>query len=145
LPRCYSLTGPTAVAGATDFAADTPKPRMRVSEALAGNAMEERERWSRVCVVGFGAGMVVYSRSISNRRRLWLAWSQRPGLPSREFGARDVAASLGASFYLVIGISGGPAVRPSIMPSAMLSALIADQPALSMRAVAIAALAFPAV
>ena len=51
-----------------------------------------------------------------------------------------VAAFLSASFYLLISGGGSPAVRSHLMLSAMLLGVIADRPALSMRAVAIAAL-----
>ena len=50
-----------------------------------------------------------------------------------------VAAFLSASFYLLISGGGSPAVRSHLMLSAMLLGVIADRPALSMRAVAIAA------
>src|SRR4030095_7779095 len=45
-----------------------------------------------------------------------------------------------AGFYLLISGGGSPAVRSHLMLSAMLLGVIADRPALSMRAVAIAAL-----
>jgi competence protein ComEC len=56
-----------------------------------------------------------------------------------------VAAFLSASFYLLISGGGSPAVRSHLMLSAMLLGVIADRPALSMRAVAIAALLILAV
>ena len=56
-----------------------------------------------------------------------------------------VAAFFSASFYLVISGGGAPAVRSYLMLSAMLLAVIADRPALSMRGVAMAALALLAV
>ena len=56
-----------------------------------------------------------------------------------------VAAFLSASFYLLISGGGAPAVRSHLMLSAMLLGVIADRPALSMRAVAIAALLILAV
>ncbi|HYM19335.1 MAG TPA: ComEC/Rec2 family competence protein [Micropepsaceae bacterium] len=52
-----------------------------------------------------------------------------------------IAAFLSSTFYLVISGGGSPAVRSYIMLSAMLLGVVADRPALSMRAVAIAALA----
>jgi len=65
----------------------------------------------------------------------WLALTQ----PIKKWAA--VAAFVSASFYLIISGGGSPAVRSYIMLSAMLLGVIADRPALSMRAVAIAALA----
>jgi competence protein ComEC len=56
-----------------------------------------------------------------------------------------VAAFFSASFYLLISGGGAPAVRSHLMLSAMLLGVIADRPALSMRAVAIAALLILAV
>ncbi len=56
-----------------------------------------------------------------------------------------VAAFLSASFYLLISGGGSPAVRSHLMLTAMLLGVIADRPALSMRAVAIAALLILAV
>jgi competence protein ComEC len=56
-----------------------------------------------------------------------------------------LAAFLSASFYLLISGGGSPAVRSHLMLSAMLLGVIADRPALSMRAVAIAALLILAV
>jgi competence protein ComEC len=52
-----------------------------------------------------------------------------------------VAAFASASFYLAISGSSGPAVRSYLMLSMMLLGVLADRPALSMRAVALAALA----
>jgi competence protein ComEC len=52
-----------------------------------------------------------------------------------------VAALLSASFYLAISGGGAPAVRSYMMLSMMLLGVLADRPALSMRAVALAALA----
>jgi len=51
------------------------------------------------------------------------------------------AALLSASFYLAISGGGAPAVRSYLMLSMMLLGVMADRPALSMRAVALAALA----
>ena len=51
------------------------------------------------------------------------------------------AAFLSASFYLAISGGGSPAVRSYLMLSMMLLGVMADRPALSMRAVALAALA----
>lgn len=51
-----------------------------------------------------------------------------------------VAAFLSASFYLAISGGGSPAVRSYLMLSMMLLGVLADRPALSMRAVALAAL-----
>jgi competence protein ComEC len=51
------------------------------------------------------------------------------------------AAFLSASFYLAISGGGAPAVRSYLMLSMMLLGVMADRPALSMRAVALAALA----
>jgi len=68
----------------------------------------------------------------------WLALTQ----PIKKWAA--VAAFASASFYLMISGGGSPAVRSYIMLSAMLLGVIADRPALSMRAVAIAALAIMA-
>jgi len=65
----------------------------------------------------------------------WLALTQ----PIKKWAA--VAAFLSATFYLMISGGGAPAVRSYIMLSAMLLGVIADRPALSMRAVAVAALA----
>jgi competence protein ComEC len=64
----------------------------------------------------------------------WLALTQ----PIKKWAA--VAAFLSSTFYLVISGGGSPAVRSYIMLSAMLLGVVADRPALSMRAVAIAAL-----
>lgn len=52
-----------------------------------------------------------------------------------------VAALGAASFYLLISGGASPAVRSYLMLSAMLVSVLADRPALSMRAVAMAALA----
>jgi len=52
-----------------------------------------------------------------------------------------VAAFLSSSFYLAISGGGAPAVRSYLMLSMMLLGVLADRPALSMRAVALAALA----
>jgi competence protein ComEC len=52
-----------------------------------------------------------------------------------------LAALLGSTFYLVISGGGAPAVRSYLMLSMMLLGVLADRPALSMRAVALAALA----
>jgi len=52
-----------------------------------------------------------------------------------------LAAFLSASFYLAISGGGSPAVRSYLMLSMMLLGVLADRPALSMRAVALAALA----
>jgi competence protein ComEC len=52
-----------------------------------------------------------------------------------------VAAFLSAGFYLAISGGGSPAVRSFLMLSMMLLGVLADRPALSMRAVALAALA----
>jgi competence protein ComEC len=72
--------------------------------------------------------------------RALLALSPRLALtqPIKKWAA--VAAFLSASFYLLISGGGSPAVRSHLMLSAMLLGVIADRPALSMRAVAIAAL-----
>jgi competence protein ComEC len=51
------------------------------------------------------------------------------------------AAILSASFYLVLSGAGAPAVRSFLMLTAMLVGVMADRPLLSMRAVAMAALA----
>ena len=64
----------------------------------------------------------------------WLALTQ----PIKKWAA--VAAFVSASFYLLISGGGSPAVRSYLMLSAMLLGVIADRPALSMRAVAMAAL-----
>jgi competence protein ComEC len=56
-----------------------------------------------------------------------------------------VAAFGSASFYLLISGGGSPALRSYLMLSAMLRGVIADRPALSMRAMAIAALVILAV
>jgi competence protein ComEC len=52
-----------------------------------------------------------------------------------------VAAFFSASFYLAISGGGSPAVRSYLMLSMMLLGVLADRPALSMRGVALAALA----
>jgi competence protein ComEC len=52
-----------------------------------------------------------------------------------------LAAFGGASFYLAISGGGSPAVRSYLMLSAMLAGVLFDRPALSMRAVTMAALA----
>ncbi len=52
-----------------------------------------------------------------------------------------VAAILAAGFYLLISGAASPAVRSYLMLAAMLVSVLADRPALSMRAVAMAALA----
>ena len=52
-----------------------------------------------------------------------------------------IAAFLSASFYLAISGGGSPAVRSYLMLSMMLLGVLADRPALSMRGVALAALA----
>ena len=72
--------------------------------------------------------------------RALLALSPRLALtyPIKKWAA--VAAFLSASFYLLISGGGSPAVRSHLMMSAMLLGVIADRPALSMRAVALAAL-----
>jgi competence protein ComEC len=72
--------------------------------------------------------------------RALLALSPRLALtqPIKKWAA--VAAFLSASFYLLISGGGSPAIRSHLMLSAMLLGVIADRPALSMRAVAIAAL-----
>ncbi len=72
--------------------------------------------------------------------RALLALSPRLALtqPIKKWAA--VAAFLSASFYLLISGGGSPAVRSHLMLSAMLLGVLADRPALSMRAVAIAAL-----
>jgi competence protein ComEC len=72
--------------------------------------------------------------------RALLALSPRLALtyPIKKWAA--VAAFLSASFYLLISGGGSPAVRSHLMLSAMLLGVIADRPALSMRAVALAAL-----
>jgi competence protein ComEC len=72
--------------------------------------------------------------------RALLALSPRLALtqPIKKWAA--VAAFLSASFYLLISGGGSPAVRSHLMLTAMLLGVIADRPALSMRAVAIAAL-----
>jgi competence protein ComEC len=72
--------------------------------------------------------------------RALLALSPRLALtqPIKKWAA--VAAFLSASFYLLMSGGGSPAVRSHLMLSAMLLGVIADRPALSMRAVAIAAL-----
>lgn len=51
-----------------------------------------------------------------------------------------VAAFAGATFYLFLSGAGAPAVRSYLMLSAMLLAVLADRPALNMRAVALSAL-----
>ena len=56
-----------------------------------------------------------------------------------------VAAIFAATFYLFISGAGAPAVRSYIMLCAMLIAVLADRPALNMRAVAISALIILAV
>jgi competence protein ComEC len=77
--------------------------------------------------------------------RALLALSPRLALtqPIKKWAA--VAAFLSASFYLLISGGGAPAVRSHLMLSAMLLGVLADRPALSMRAVAIAALLILAV
>jgi competence protein ComEC len=77
--------------------------------------------------------------------RALLALSPRLALtqPIKKWAA--VAAFLSASFYLLISGGGAPAVRSHLMLTAMLLGVIADRPALSMRAVAIAALLILAV
>ena len=73
-------------------------------------------------------------------RALLALW---PGLalryPIKKWAA--VAAFASASFYLAISGGGAPAVRSYLMLSMMLLGVLADRPALSMRAVALAALA----
>ena len=73
--------------------------------------------------------------------RALLALSPRIALtqPIKKWAA--VAAFLSASFYLAISGGGSPAVRSYLMLSMMLLGVLADRPALSMRAVALAALA----
>jgi competence protein ComEC len=66
---------------------------------------------------------------------LWLALTQ----PIKKWAA--VAAFASSSFYLAISGGGSPAVRSYLMLSMMLLGVLADRPALSMRAVALAALA----
>jgi competence protein ComEC len=56
-----------------------------------------------------------------------------------------MAAFFSASFYLAISGGGSPAVRSYLMLSMMLLGVLADRPALSMRGVALAALALLAV
>ena len=56
-----------------------------------------------------------------------------------------VAAFVSSSFYFLISGGGSPALRSYLMLSAMLLGVIADRPALSMRAVAMAALVILAV
>ncbi|HEY4263735.1 MAG TPA: ComEC/Rec2 family competence protein [Micropepsaceae bacterium] len=65
----------------------------------------------------------------------WLALTQ----PIKKWAA--IAAFASSSFYLAISGGGSPAVRSYLMLSMMLLGVLADRPALSMRAVALAALA----
>ena len=65
----------------------------------------------------------------------WAALTQ----PIKKWAA--VAAFASSSFYLAISGGGSPAVRSYLMLSMMLLGVLADRPALSMRAVALAALA----
>ena len=65
----------------------------------------------------------------------WLALTQ----PIKKWAAMAALAS--ATFYLAISGGGAPAVRSYLMLSMMLLGVMADRPALSMRAVALAALA----
>ncbi len=65
----------------------------------------------------------------------WLALTQ----PIKKWAA--IAALLSSTFYLAISGGGSPAVRSYLMLSMMLLGVLADRPALSMRAVALAALA----
>jgi len=73
--------------------------------------------------------------------RALLALSPRLALtqPIKKWAA--IAAFASASFYLAISGGGSPAIRSYLMLSMMLLGVLADRPALSMRAVALAALA----
>jgi competence protein ComEC len=73
--------------------------------------------------------------------RALLALSPRLALtqPIKKWAA--IAAFASSSFYLAISGGGSPAVRSYLMLSMMLLGVLADRPALSMRAVALAALA----
>ncbi len=72
--------------------------------------------------------------------RALLALSPKLALtqPIKKWAA--IAAFFSASFYFLISGGGSPALRSHLMLSAMLLGVIADRPALSMRAVAMAAL-----
>lgn len=73
--------------------------------------------------------------------RALLAFSPKLALtkPIKKWAAAAAIASAG--FYLVVSGGGAPAVRSFLMLSAMLLGVIADRPLLSMRGVAMAALA----